>query len=234
MNKILLALLCLLTLSVSVGSTFASNDVDGMLINDSLRISENESRDISISEDTDLSETKGLNKPIKSNNPIESNKPVDCKLNNTDPNNSSDIIGPVSVSDLNDTNMDSKLIEFMKLCTILKEHKNENLLMVLQNNSDGRQVLAFYSTSGLSGASSSYVGEVGSELVDILEKEGAFEKMAYGTVWLASKIGELFGSDGLTDSEIKFLATADLSPFISWMWDDFTEDISDWWDDLWD
>ena len=297
MNKILLTLLCILTVSVFAGTTFASNDVTEILNNESIQISENTNMDISISEDSEISKkTKkdisysqynqtnqetttfdDVNNSYAPNNndlkPSESclidsqygavginpeNPGPICKLNNTDPNNPSDIVdwatelnntnsnnsldikGPNSHSNLDikglkGPKLDSKQIELMKLGAILKKYKNENLTMVLKNTGDGRKVLAFYTTSsGLSGATSSCVGEVGSELVDILEKEGVFKKMAYGTVWGISKINVLFGGDELSDRDIMFLATGNLSPLMSMWWDEFTDDIGDWWDDLWD
>ena len=313
MNKILLTLLCLLTISVFAGTTFASNDATEILNNDYIQISENSNNDISISEDREISEntkndisnsesdqtnqatttfydvnnsyTPNNNdlKPSASSNAIGGSfgknpecGPI-CKLNNTNPNNPSDIVGPSNGSKLdikgpsngskldikgpkgpkdpkcpldikgpsNGSKLDikgpkgpklnTKQIELMKFNDILKKHKNETLIMKLQNTSDGRQVIALYSTSsGLNGAGSSYVGEVGTELVDILEKEGVFKKMAYGTVWGISKINELFGGDELSDETIWFLATGNLSPSISMWWDDLTDDIGDWWDDLWD
>ncbi|WP_407453010.1 hypothetical protein [Methanobrevibacter sp.] len=319
MNKILLTLLCLLTISVFAGTTFASNDATEILNNDYIQISENTKMDISISEDREISEnTKNdisnsqsnqtnqatttfydvNNSYTPNNNDLKPSASLNaiggsfgknpeccpiCKLNNTDPNNPSDIVG--RATEFNNTNSNSnnssdiggpsngskldikgpkdpkgsldikgpkgpKLnttqIELLKLNAILKKHKNETLIMKLQNTSDGRQVIALYTTSsGLNGAGSSYVGEVGTELVDILEKEGVFKKMAYGTVWGISKIGELFGGNELSDNEIWFLATGNLSPSIGMWWDDltddisegwdeFTDDIGDWWDDLWD
>jgi len=44
----------------------------------------------------------------------------------------------------------------------------------------------------MGGAASSYVGEVGSELVDILEERGVFKKMAYGLTWCTVKFLGLF------------------------------------------
>lgn len=96
--------------------------------------------------------------------------------------------------------------------------------MVLTNKSDGRQVIAFYTiSSGMSGAASSYVGEVGTEIVDILEKEGVIHDATYGMVWCIVKTGELFGAWDMSDPNmLEYLTSSNLSPV-----------ISAWWHDLW-
>ena len=320
MNKILLTLLCLLTVSVFAGTTFAFDDDAILNNNDSIQISENTNNDIIYSQsnqanqktttpDDEINENthnknnlkrseagfldtlfgkpfdKNPKKPL--NNTI-TKKPLNTtglkpnnpsKSNNTNSNSTLNITGPKSHNDNGPhfgpkldikgpkdpknpkgpkgpkgpldikgqkgpkldikgpkgPKLDSKQIEFMKLCEIYKKYGKDNLTMELKNNSDGKQVIAFYTTSsGMSGATSTCVGEVGSELTEILEREGVFDKMAYGTVWCAAKIGELFFDGEMDESAIKFLATANLTPIISMMWDDFTDDVSDWWDDLWD
>jgi len=47
----------------------------------------------------------------------------------------------------------------------------------------------------MNGAGSSYVAEVGFELVEILEKEGIIHKYVYGASWLGVKIFSLFDDD---------------------------------------
>ena len=54
MKKILLMLLCLLTLTVFAGATFASGDVDHIANNDSIQISDDSNVEISISENMDV------------------------------------------------------------------------------------------------------------------------------------------------------------------------------------
>lgn len=43
-------------------------------------------------------------------------------------------------------------------------------------------------SSGLNGAGSSYVAEVGAELLKIAEDQGVIKKMAYGAAWVTVKV----------------------------------------------
>lgn len=130
------------------------------------------------------------------------------KLNNTNSNNDSDIEGPKSklnitgpkdgpYLDVKGPKIDP---DYITLMTILKKYENEDLIMKVVEKG-GEKKLAFYAKSsgtGLGSSASSYVGEVGFELIDILEEQGIISKMAYGAVWLTVKFMKLF-DDGICE-----------------------------------
>ena len=269
MKKIFLTLLCLLTISIFAGATFASSDVDETLNNDFIQNSDDDNINISRSKDIGVSENSNgdidysksnqtthdannINtlsnndfKPCESSfidslfnwydenpkNPLvpaEPKAPVNpiCKLNDTHSNNNSDMEGPVTKLNNTNSNNDSDIegpksklnITGPKDGLYLDVKGSKNRSWLYNTNDDIKKIwkwrshyesrgkrwwkkLAFYAKSsgtGLGSSASSYVGEVGFELIDILEEQGIISKMAYGAVWLTVKFMKLF-DDGICE-----------------------------------
>lgn len=128
------------------------------------------------------------------------------KRNDTNTNNNSDInnaVGPANLSKLN-KNPEFNIIKKSKTF----DYKGEKVfLAIIEKNDTSRKLVCFKATSsGLNGAGSSYVGEVGMELLEIAEEKGLIKKISYGASWLAVKLASLFEDDINEEWLINYMA----------------------------
>ena len=129
---------------------------------------------------------------------IKHNQTIKCGENNTNNSNNKTIRGPKIKSKLDIKGPKINETKILKKSKTFN-YKGEKVYIALMQNGSERKLCMFKASSGMSGATSSYVGEVGTEIVDILEKEGIISKMAYGAAWLqvklSKKLAEWCGED---------------------------------------
>lgn len=156
----------------------------------------------------------GKGPDIKPNLDIKGPKTNGTNLNISGPKNPKlNIKGPkinVTTKIKGPKNNEPKIIKKSKTF----DYKGEKVYLAIQENGGNRKLVCYKATSGLNGAGSSYVGEVGMELLEIAEEKGVINKMAYAASWLTVKLTSLF-HDGLNeDALIDYMANdGDLSIF---------------------
>ena len=80
MKKILLMLICLITVSVFAGAAFASSNADYAATNDSIQISENSKLDVSISQSADSHNSNNLDEAISSESSTNQNNDTPSEI----------------------------------------------------------------------------------------------------------------------------------------------------------
>ena len=124
---------------------------------------------------------------IKDNNknpiPVKWDTNRNNKTNNHNPNNNL----PVKVAEMSHINITKEPIILKKSKTF--NYKGEKVFLALIENGTDKKLVCYKATSsGLNGAGSSYVAEVGAELLKIAEDQGVIKKMAYGAAWVTVKV----------------------------------------------
>ena len=196
MKKIFLILICLFTVFVIAGASFATSDFDTAANNASIEISDSQNVDLNIPTNMVSTDNTNPNETIS----------IEADVNQTSQNSAVSENGP----ELNITGPKTSAKDIH--INGPKINGNGPKIKVPKN----QEILCFKaSSSGLNGAGASVVEDTGNDLVDFLDDSGAINKFSYGVAWTAVKGTELISGHDFSDSFeeylIKEVAFGDLS-----------------------
>lgn len=186
MKKIFLILLCLFTVFIIAGASFASSDFDKTANNASIQISNSQHGDLSISanmvskDKTNPNETIGIKGDLNQKNQSSAVSGNGPKLN---------ISGPK----INASNLQINGPKINGNSPKIQVPKNQGILCFKGG------------TSGMNGARGGEVADTGEDLVDFLDDTGVINKTSYCLGWITVKGAELISDSDFPEPFEEYL-----------------------------